>query len=54
MKSLANVYICIFKGVRDIVCSVDYDAQLLTNKQTTKQHSFTVSNASYKLRFGMS
>ncbi|KAI8374079.1 hypothetical protein EDC96DRAFT_562794 [Choanephora cucurbitarum] len=40
-------------GVRDIVCGVDCDAQLLTNKQTTKQHSFNVSNASYKLRSGM-
>ena len=54
IKSQANVYLYIFKGIRDTVCGVDCDAQLLINKQTTKQHSFSVSNASYELRSGMS
>ena len=41
-------------GVRDIVCGVDCDPQELTNRKTTKAHSFSVSNSSYKMRSGMS
>lgn len=35
-------------GVRDIVCAVDCTPQELTNKYTTKEHSLSISNASYK------
>ncbi|KAI8351203.1 hypothetical protein EDC96DRAFT_546825 [Choanephora cucurbitarum] len=57
--SLANAYLyisCIHisKNVCDIICDPDCDGQLLTNKQTTEQYSFAVSNASYRLRSGMS
>lgn len=40
-------------GVRDIVCGVDCEPEELTNQQTTKLHSFAVSNSSYKMRSGM-
>ncbi|CAO0801449.1 unnamed protein product [Mucor circinelloides] len=41
-------------GVRDIICGVDCDSGEMNNKQTTKEHSFFISNSSYKLRSGMS
>ncbi|GAA5817500.1 hypothetical protein MFLAVUS_011048 [Mucor flavus] len=40
-------------GICDIVCGVDCDPRGLTNKQTTKQHSFAVSNYYYKMSSGM-
>ncbi len=43
----------ILKGIRDIVCGIDCDPGYLTSKQTTKQHSFSISNSSYKMRSGM-
>ncbi|KAI9483493.1 MAG: hypothetical protein EXX96DRAFT_606491 [Benjaminiella poitrasii] len=41
-------------GIRGIVCDVDCDPEELTNKQTAKLHSFSISNSSYRVRSGMS
>ncbi|GAA5799662.1 hypothetical protein HPULCUR_005078 [Helicostylum pulchrum] len=51
--TLQDRIIGIDPGVRDIVCAVDCTPQELTNKYTTKEHSLSISNASYKLRSGM-
>ncbi|GAA5804344.1 hypothetical protein HPULCUR_009832 [Helicostylum pulchrum] len=51
--TLQDRIIGIDSGVRDIVCAVDCTPQELTNKYTTKEHSLSISNASYKLRSGM-
>jgi hypothetical protein len=51
LECMTNYFI--LKGIRDIVCGIDCDPGDLTNEQTTKQHSFSISNPSYKMRSGM-
>jgi len=44
----------LFIGVRDIICGVNCDSGEMNNKQTTKEHTFFISNSSYKVRSEMS